>query len=159
MILPRFDQANSTTLYRKSGGELVSSLERNIYGVTVSPVIDSVKDTYVFHPTTADDHLAIPFLPLQPSTPTQGRFLQVTLDMPEKTGDYEYPQVILQDEQCNSLSADLLYDASINGSVTILKIPDSATKVRITMTSGKLRPALLPEEISLIQLQPAGITV
>ena len=86
LILPRFDQANSTTLYQKGGGELISSLDRNIYGITVSPVIDSVKDTYVFHPTTVDDHLAIPFLPLQPSNGTQERFLQITLDMPKKPG-------------------------------------------------------------------------
>jgi len=38
-----------------------------------------------------------------------------------------------------------------------MKIPDSATQIRITITSGKLKPALLPGEMSIIQLQPVGI--
>lgn len=142
---------NFKPLFHWKGGDLMAHLETNFYDTDKeNDAIETYGNEVKINPTTLRDHLATPFFSIIRSSGEDEKFVKVTLNFNTNNLQDIPCSIVLQDNQFNNISANLLVGGSLsaidkNRITTIVPLDGSTYKIRLVINLNKGKSVVLPE--------------
>jgi hypothetical protein len=124
--------------------QLVEQAEQITYATTPRSIIHSSNDAALFTPATAEDHLALPFLEIEPDTAARG--VQVVV---VPSGSARVNCTLYVQDQTFDVLATMPCGRGPNERRQMVPLPPQVTAVRLYFQSSDLSPVVLPRTIRI----------